>query len=366
MHLSPFEFQRPLRPGDVTGRDQEIDEIVATAAAGRALTVVAPRRYGKTSVLGVAAERLHDLGHTVVQVDLYGLASKGELTVRLERGWSRTRGPLRGAATRVLDAANIGLSLSGAGFSAALSRQPAADPLPALHALLSLPERVATANSRAVVIFDEFQALGALDGIEGLIRSHVQHHGDVASYVFAGSEPHLISAQFDSPDRPFYGQSLRLRLDRPTRTALADRIRAGFDATDRDPGDALGPLLDLADRHPQRAMLLAHFMWEHTPEDGTATLAEWSDARETARGHVLGEAQALFNSASPNQRRLLRLLASDLSPYAGDALRRVGLEVGSVTRTLGQLDRDGYTEDADGLRIIDPMMADWIRHHLPA
>ncbi len=365
MHLSPFEFQRPLTAGELSGRDAEIDEVVATAAAGRPLTVVSPRRYGKTSMLNVVADRLHDLGHTVVFVDLYGLGSVAELVIRLEAGWSRTRGPLRRRAEAVLDAANLGISLSGAGFAATLMRQPSVDATAALHTLLSLPETVATGTGKVMMILDEFQVVAGLTGVEGLLRSHIQHHREVAGYIFAGSEPHLIDAQFSDPDRPFYGQSLRLRLRRPSRTALGDLVRTRFAETQRDPGEALGPLLDLADRHPQRTMMLAHFLWEHTPEGTGATLEEWTATVADARRHVLGEVEALFDGASANQKRLLRIMALHHSPWDGDALRRVGLEAGSVGRTLAQLDRDGYIEDDDGLRIIDPMLADWMRSTLP-
>jgi hypothetical protein len=32
-----------------------------------------------------------------------------------------------------------------------------------------------------LVVYDDFQALIALDGMDGVFRSHLQHHGDVAS-----------------------------------------------------------------------------------------------------------------------------------------------------------------------------------------
>lgn len=365
--VSPFEFQRPLQPSDLAGRDSEVDQVARSAAEGRALTVVAPRRYGKTSVLLAAGERLHDLGHTVVHVDLYAVASLGELVLRLERGWARTRSAARKAVQRVLDAADVGVSLSGPGFSATLARRPATDPLPALHALLALPERVGRRDGRVVLVLDEFQSVGAIRGAEGVLRSYAQHHHGVASYLFAGSEPALVDAAFDQPDRPFYGQALRLRLERPARGALATAVERGFAATGKDAGEALGPLLDLADRHPQRTMLLAHLLWEATPDSGTADLVRWGDALDAARGQVDGEVQALYDRASPNQRKLLRLLAARRAPYEGAGLRLVAMDSGSVAKTLAQLDRDGFVErvDGGGHRIIDPLLGDWIRRRLP-
>lgn len=341
--------------------------MVQAAASGRAIMVVAPRRYGKTSVLLAAGEQLDALGHTVVRADLYAVSSIGELVVRLERAWAASSGRLRRAVDRLLDAAGVGLSLTGAGFSATLSSRPSVDPVLALHTLLALPERVATRDGRVVLILDEFQSVTGLEGVEGLMRSHMQYHHDVASYVFAGSETALMHAVFDRPDRPFYGQALRLRLGRPSRAALAGAVEDGFVATGKDVGEGLGPLLDVADGHPQRTMLLAHCLWEATAPDATADLESWAEALAVARAHVEGEVQALYDTASANQQRLLRVLAHGRSAYSGDALRLVGMERGSVTKTLAQLDRDGFTEPTDevGPRLVDPLLGDWIRRRLP-
>ncbi len=38
---------------------------------------------------------------------------------------------------------------------------------------------------------------------------------------------------------------------------------------------ALAPLLDVAGGHPQRTMLLAHFLWEETPARAEADEEHW-------------------------------------------------------------------------------------------
>jgi uncharacterized protein len=367
-------FQQPLDPGRLRGREVEVARIADEARAGNAITVSAPRRYGKTSVLLSVRQRLTDAGHPVVLVDLYGTASMAELTVRLERAWAKVLPPWRQAADRILDATRLGLSLTGQGIGVTFQRQPRTDPLPALHALLALPERIGDADRRLVVILDEFQSIGDLRGAEGLLRSHIQHHRDLAGYVFAGSETHLLDRQFDDPDRPFYGQALRLRLSRPSRTALADTVETEFARTERHPGEALGPLLDLADDHPQRAMLLAHFLWQATAEGQIATLEEWDAALREARVHVAGEVEARYDRASRNQQRVMRAIAHHASPFEVAARVGLGLEAGSVSKTLELAIRDGLVEQhhapdgapiAGSYRLVDPMLADWIRRRFP-
>jgi hypothetical protein len=97
--------------------------------------------------------------------------------------------------------------------------------------------------------------------LDGLIRSHIQYQGDVASYVFAGSEPGLMKQLFENKDRPLYGSAVPMRLTRLANRDIAAYVAERFVQTDRRVGDALNPLLDSAKGHPQRAMLLAHRLW---------------------------------------------------------------------------------------------------------
>src|SRR5207237_10511644 len=158
-----------------------------------------PRKYGKTSLLtkalrdGEASE-----GLIPVLVDLYRVSSVADVTIRLERAYSRElKGAIRSRIEQFLQRTGIGLSLGAYGISAKLQLDARLDPLPALHALLDLPLRLEESGGyRAFIAFDEFQDVEKIPGLDGLIRSHIQHQASVASYVFAGSEPGLLRQLF--------------------------------------------------------------------------------------------------------------------------------------------------------------------------
>ena len=64
-----------------------------------------------------------------------------------------------------------------------------------------------------LVVFDEFQdLLTAGTSLDGLLRSHVQYHGDAAVYIYAGSQPSLMRKLFSDRERPLYGQAEPLDL----------------------------------------------------------------------------------------------------------------------------------------------------------
>lgn len=359
---SPFVFDGPLPRGQLVGRDVELERLVSAALAGRLVTVYAPRRYGKTSLLGAVIEVLRDAHRmAAVLVDLLGVVSLTDLTVRLEQAYARDlRGPLRRRVDALFAAQGLGLSLSGGGFGLTVSRQPRTDPLPALHALLDLPRRMAR-GERAYVVFDEFQSVMAVEGAEAIVRSHVQHHRVDASYAFAGSEPGLMQQAFGDRRRPLYGQAEPLRLGRLADDAVLAITSSGFTATGKDLGEMGGPLVELADGHPQRAMLLAHLLWQVTPDGGEADEPGWRDAVDTALAYVGYELQSRWTALTTNERRVLRGLV-EYANLGGGALAALALPKGSVDGTVSRLLAAGDLErDGGRLRVVDPLFARWVR-----
>lgn len=80
---------------------------------------------------------------------------------------------------------------------------------------------------------------------------------------------------FGERERPLFGQAVPVDLGELPSDALGAYIERGFKERARDPGECLDALLELVQGHPQRAMLMAHYLWESTPAGSTATLGEW-------------------------------------------------------------------------------------------
>src|SRR3954452_21865475 len=215
--INPFVYSHPLSPEDIVDRDDETRALLANAVGGHFVRLYAPRKYGKTSLLQrVLRDGEREEGLIPVLVDLYRVASIADVTERLEGAYDcQLKGAARARVDQLLQRTGIGPSLGVHGISARIQLDPKADPLPALHALLDLPLRLEQSGGyRALIAFDEFQDVEKVPGLDGLIRSHIQYHGEVASYVFAGSEPGLMKQLFEDRDRPLYGSAVPMRLGR--------------------------------------------------------------------------------------------------------------------------------------------------------
>ena len=119
------------------------------------------------------------------------MLSVADVAIRFERAYARQlKGKTRARVEEFLQSTGLGLSLGALGISARLQITPRTDPLPALHTLLDLPLRLEESGGyRALIVLDEFQDITKVKEMDALLRSHIQFQGEVASFVFAGSEP---------------------------------------------------------------------------------------------------------------------------------------------------------------------------------
>ncbi len=232
--------------------------------AGTPHALYAPRRFGKTSLLrSVLSEGDRRLNMIPVLVDLSEILSHADLAIRLEQAYRALRGPVARVLSGLLPEVGLTVGLQGVSLSAGGKRAAAQDPLRAIHDLLDLPCKLfERTGRRALIVFDEFQELLALDGMDGVLRSHIQHHAEAATYFYSGSEPSMLQSLFADRARPLYGQAKQMRLDRLPLRETTEDLEARFRAGGRDPGAVLGELVAVMNGHPQRVMLLAHCLWD--------------------------------------------------------------------------------------------------------
>lgn len=367
MHeLNPFIFSRPLDAEDLIDRDAESEKLLALAEGGHATRLSAPRRYGKTSLLRRVGRDAERAGLNYVEVDFYGAFSHADVAARLEKGYRAIRSTPRRAADAAIRALRPRVSV-GAGpvrSEASPDAGRAGGDSRILVGLLDLPlELFERTGTRTVVAFDEFQSLLAVDpGIDGLFRSRIQRHGEAASYIFAGSHPGLMEQLFGEYERPFFGQARAMRLQPLEDSDLVDYVGARFEAGGRDAMPVMPAFLDLARGHPQRAMLLAHHLWDQTPRGQEATPERWQLALEAVFAEYAEALQAAWDALEPKERAVLAALtlAQD-SLFAERTLGRFNLSKGGAQHARDALVRSGHLQGVgDRWQLTDPLLAEWI------
>ena len=302
----------------------------------------------------------------MVYVDFFGVLTTSDIAARIEGAYSDAlTGRIGQWFTALRRTFKPTARLGGGPIPAVLEvtgTAPAADD--PLAQRLGLPVKLhERTGKRVLVAFDEFQDVLAAGPADAAIRAQIQHHSEAASYIFAGSNVGMMAELFADKRRAFYAQAKPISLPPLPSDQLGDYITASFAVTGKDVGVALGPLLDAAAGHPQRAMLLAYTLWDTTPPGGSATEETWVEAYETALADNLDEFKTLWAKSSVSVRRVLALIADgNVKLYSRTSGTSRGGAVTSAVRTL--MDSGDIVEDsttATGYRVVDPLYAAWIR-----
>ena len=203
----------------------------------------------------------------------------------------------------------------------------------------------------------------AVPGADGKIRSVIQHQTDAATYAFAGSAPGVMQQLFADPKRPLLDQAVPKNLAPLPLDAVADYVARRFEQTRRDVGTALTPMLEFTRGHPQRSMMLAHYLWQRTPRGATADEGTWVAALDQAAADSAPLMRAIWRALTANERRMVRALAVTTTPlYGEETAAAVGIKRASIGRAIESLVNNAdVIQGGDRLRLTDPMFELWLR-----
>jgi uncharacterized protein len=273
-----FPTDSPIPASQLIGRRDDVREVATRLEAGTHLIVAGPRRTGKTSVCEAALSRARRRGAYTAKVDLFRVSDAAELAEALAAAVIANRSATHRALRRARSAGRAALTAAqstavirmigelGEGVELALTPGLAAqNPDRALDVALELPERVATADGRRLILFfDEFQEVasarrpyGDPDAVTNRMRAVFQRSTGV-SYLFAGSLEHVVRDLFAPTRRAFSGfgsfYALRPISKEEWRRGLAERFAAD-DCTVAEA--ALDRIVELGGGHPRATMRIA-------------------------------------------------------------------------------------------------------------
>jgi hypothetical protein len=372
---NPFTFGTLAQDDAFTNRREEILELAADMRNGQDVVVLAPRRYGKTSLVVRAAQDVLADDVLVAYCDLMRTPTTNRLAAALaktivddllspvqgvlERAGSVVRG-LRVSPTVELDPRDGGVRFS---FEAV---RRSSDIDATLERLLELPAEIAAERERrVVVVFDEFQEVVRVDDtLPNLMRAIFQTQREVA-HVYLGSRRHVLTAIFNDRHEPFWRSAKQIELGRIEEDELGAYVRARFEATDRSiDDDALARLLELTEGHPYATQELAYFAWEQVPLGHAAHVSDVEQALAQVLRSEHNNLARLWEDATQNERLVLLALNEEPGGLYAEAYRRThGLPAAaSVQRAVAALTRDDIVERLpDGSwAIAEPFLREWL------
>src|SRR5665648_121410 len=86
--MNPFRYSEPVPVEDLINRDDETQKLLRRADESNNSRIVAPRRFGKTSLLRRVMHETRNVGWATVYVDFFGVLTLADISQRIERAYA--------------------------------------------------------------------------------------------------------------------------------------------------------------------------------------------------------------------------------------------------------------------------------------
>jgi hypothetical protein len=217
-------------------------------------------------------------------------------------------------------------------------------------------------KKKLLVVFDEFQEVAKYseEGFEKRVRKVIQGHQDI-SYVFSGSQKHILIEMFHSAKRAFYKMARSYPLENIEMQYYIDWAQKLFKKksvhVDRE------IIIDIVERCDYQPMYIQQFLFDLWRSD-IVNMALLDEIQKWIMTSQKNQFIALWDLLTQNQKKALRLLAETGGEgiYAAEQLQRVGFNSGSVLqRALMSLVEKEILSKNGRFTFQDAMFKKWVQ-----
>lgn len=367
---NPFLLYGYEGPEYFCDRKEETEEMVSSLRNGCNITLMSPRRYGKTGLIRHVFHKIkeQDPDAACFYIDIYATNSLYDFVQTFAKAVvGKLDTPLQKAEniiTKIFKSSQITMStdfMTGLPqLSLNFAPQYTESTLDEIFTYISQSQR------NCYIAFDEFQQVTEYPekNVEALLRTHIQKMNN-ARFVFSGSRLHMMMEMFNSPKHPFYRSTEKLNLgtlDEAVYYSFAEEKLKEKDVS--LPYDAFHELYSMVDGVTWYIQAVLNRLYRLT--DKTVTV---KDMNEVIIKIILSEEEdykRLFHLLTTNQANLLLAIAREGSvaePMSGQFLRKHQLKsTSSVQRALKYLADEEYIYLSErGYIIYDRFFGIWLK-----
>lgn len=366
---NPFLIAGYYSPEYFCDRESETATILEALHNGRNITMIAPRRMGKTGLIRQVFYRLKEQEPDIVALymDIYSTQSLGDF-VRLFA--NTVLGQLDSAPQKALSRIRQFIrSCRPVSTFDEFTGAPKVtiDVLPQEEAgtLKEIFEYLASSERRCYIAIDEFPQITEYPekGVEALLRSYIQFLPNV-NFIFAGSKQHLMQEMFVSSKRPFYQSTQLMAIGPINREAYARFACGHFEQRGlKLPTVIFENIYERYGGHTWYVQCLLNRLYGYN-RDVDMTIVEY--ATEQIVSEQSYSYADLLKAYSAGHVRLLKAIAREgcvKEVLAGDFIRRHRLRAASsVSSALKKLlDNEMVYNSPGGYIIYDRFLGEWLR-----
>ena len=366
---NPFLISGYYSPKYFCDRQEETQTLLNALQNGRNLTLVSPRRMGKT---GLIKHTFYNLQNTnsdifVFYIDIFSTQSLadfvrlfaatvlGKLDTMPQKAMARITKFIKSCRPtftfdEITGMPKVSIELSPAQEEATLSE---------------IFDYLQSSEKRCYIAIDEFQQITEYPekGVEALLRSHIQFLSNV-NFIFAGSKQHLMQEMFLSAKRPFYQSTQLLTIDSINIQPYYEFAHLFFLKIGKElPEDVFSKIYQRFDGHTWYIQSVLNRLYGYNQKVTDKTV-------EAAITEIIDEYsytyESLYNLYPTGCQRLLKAIAHEepiKEILAGDFITRHQLKAASsVSSSLKKLmDNELAYKSLKGYIVYDRFFSEWLR-----
>ncbi len=367
---NPFVNQGYVSPEYFCDRQQETELMLNHFENGRNITLVSPRRIGKTGLIKNLFYQIEQQNkHAIcLYLDIFATKNLQDFTEMFGavvfNGFARKEKSFLQKTASVLS--SLRPVFTNDPFTGMPKMSITVEPSRSQLTIQQIFDLLSSSRREIYIAIDEFQQIANYPetGTEALLRSHIQFATGV-HFIFAGSKFRLMAEMFGSPQRPFF-QSTEMMdlspLDKEVYYNFANRFfekkRGSLDH------DAFSGLYDCFDGHTWYIQSVLNRLYDNclhvkSMKDVNREIVHVVDSKSP-------QYESLAQFLSSNQFNLLKAIASDgivTEPTGGRFIREHNLPSASVVQSAlrGLTEKEIVYRTPRGYIVYDRFMSIWLK-----
>ena len=366
---NPFIYQGYESPIYFCDRTEETENILSALRNGRNITLISPRKIGKTGLINHAFYRVMEQESDIIciYIDIFSTNNLQEFVETISK--AVIEDALNREKSFMMKVLDFFKGLRPTITPDLLTGMPTVSvnvvPVQAEYMLKSLFTHLESLNKRVYLAIDEFQQIMEYPekGTEALLRSYIQFMHNVR-FIFSGSKKHLMVEMFCSPQRPFYQSTQLMELNPLHEEIYYDFANKFFEAKKGSLNkEVFHSLYQRFDGYTWYIQAVLHRLYEQ--EKHVNIESQLSDAILFQINTLSSHYQTLTTFLTDNQFSLLKAIAQAgtvSQPQSMDFIQRYSLpNASSVKSALDVLmDKDLVYRTTEGYIVYDRFMGLWL------
>ena len=367
--MAKIQVGNPVTGSNFIGRENEINYIIELLGLGQNIVLIAPRRYGKTSLVLEILSKIKSPEMYSAFIDIFAIPTleilPSQITTEVLKNHKLDKAFINSKNSALAMIKNIKLKAAIEDFEFILGfsehKENSWDLLgKSIDFIDQFSEKH---NKRMVCAFDEFGDIKKLDGnkIVKLFRSKIQLHKNT-SYIFSGSYESVMSGMFIKKNSPFFRFARIIHLGEIEKSKFLPFYKTQLRKYKIETEDNyLNKILDFTKGHPYYSQLaLQEIIIFNALNKKTPTYRELLELIIIAEKSYIEKSWEEISSSKENVRVILSIVQSGSKIYS--QLRNSGINISRAINSL--LNNGTLIKKDDTFYLSDPVLNLWIERNI--